>query len=297
MPRHKAVGAHVVGGQVALHRRIHLGDSLLVAGVHVVIPEAVSAHGRQHLAGQFHPVIAGNGREKDIVGTLPGCQFADALADKAVQGGGVGVETFAQNGHNVAPPLGPFAVRAVKESIACIHVDGTQAFLPEFVKERIRAGKVAIRRGVVAGFPVFQGRYPRPMLHRKDDLFAAEPSQGFVFLFARLGKVFGPEAFHPHLGVVGLYHNTMPAFGVFHRKERRHLHIVGQPGHQGIGLRSGMRCKGNFLHAEVFPLRDGARVQGAQRVFHRHGRGKALQRTSLPIQDIFPGIKGNAGFR
>ena len=120
-------------------------DGLQIAGVHVIVPDTVTAHGSQHLAGQFHPVIAWDGREKDVVRTLPVTEFADSLSDQGIQGRGIRVETLPQDGHDVAPPLAPLPVRAVEEGVAGIDIDGPQTLLPETVVKGIGAVESAVR--------------------------------------------------------------------------------------------------------------------------------------------------------
>ena len=295
VPFHQSVLADMIGGQVLLDDRIGIPDGLQVAGVHVIVPDAVAAHGGQHLARQFHPVIAGDGREEDVVRTLPVAEFANSLADQGVQGRGIGVETFPQDGHDVSPPLSPLPVRAVEEGVAGIDIDRPQPLLPQAVVEEIRTVESAVRRGVIPGFPVFQGRHPDTMVHRQDDPLSAEPAQGFILLRTCLGDIFRAQAFFPHPGMVRLDDDPMPALSIFHRQHGRHLHVVRQQGDQGVGLGAGTGFEGDGLDSEVLPLRDGTGMQDAQRIVQGNRRDKALQRTRLPIPQVLPGIEGDAG--
>ena len=125
VPFHHAVGPQVIGGQVFLDNGKGVAHGFHVAGIHVIRPDAVAPHGRQHLTGQFNSVIAGDGREEDVVGSLPVHQLADALADQVIQGRRIGVETLSHNGHDVSPPLRAFAVRAIEEGVTGVYIDGS----------------------------------------------------------------------------------------------------------------------------------------------------------------------------
>ena len=91
--------------------------------------------------------------------------------------------------------------------------------------------------------------------------------------------------------------NPVPAQGIFHGEDGRHLHVVRQHGHQGIGLRAFVYFKGHFLYAIVLPLGDGSQMQFSQGAFLQDGRLKALRGACLPAFHIGPGVKGYAGFR
>ena len=297
VPGHEPVGPPVISGQVALYGRIGIADGFKVSGVHVIGPDSVSAHGGQHLARQFHPVIAGNGRKEDIVRALPVAEFPDAFADQGIQRRRIRVETLSKNGHDISPPLGPFAVRTVEESVSGIYIDGPESLLPESVIKFVRATEPAVGRGVITGFPVSQARHAGSVLHRQDHPLSAEPSQGFIGLFAGLGNIFRPQAFHANLGVVGLNDNPVSAGRVFHRKDRSHLHVMGKESPHGVRIGTGLRFKGDFLDPEIFPLRYGTDVQPAQTVLQDRSRRKSIHGAGLPSFHILLRIEADIGFR
>ena len=135
------------------------------------------------------------------------------------------------------------------------------------------------------------------MLHREDELLPTEPAQGFVFLPACLGDILGPQALLTHLGVVGFNDNPVPAFRVLYGHHRRHLHIVRQQGHQGIGSGTGVSHKVHVLHTVILPLGNGTQVEFAQGALQLDRRGETFQGARLPSFNIGPGIKGYTGFR
>ena len=135
------------------------------------------------------------------------------------------------------------------------------------------------------------------MRDREDELFPAQPAQGLVFLLPGLREVFCAEAFLPDAGVIRFDDDAMTAFRVFDHEDGRHLHVVQQARHQGVGLRAGPGFKGDLLDSEVLPLRDGPGMQGAQGVFHRYRRQETFHRPRLPAFNILACVEGDAGFR
>ena len=73
--------------EIALDGRVGVVDRFPVARVHVIVPEAVETHAREHLGRKFLVVIARrDGGEQRPVGLLPVAEFMDGLAHQGMGG-------------------------------------------------------------------------------------------------------------------------------------------------------------------------------------------------------------------
>ena len=141
--------------QILADSRIYIGDSLLVSGIHIIVPEAVPSDARKHLSRKFFTIVAGrNRREQDAVRALPGNQFVHTLLHQCAGSHICSVEALSHKKSLVAPPLGPFPFRTVEESVPHIDIQGAERFLPISVDEVVAAAETAGKFGGVSSLSV-----------------------------------------------------------------------------------------------------------------------------------------------
>ena len=293
--------------QILADSRIYIGDSLLVTGIHIIVPEPVPSDARKHLARKFFAIVAGrNRREQTAVRALPGNQFVHTLLHQCA-GSHIGsVEALSHKKSLISPPLSPFPFRTVEESVPHIDIQGPERFLPISVDKVVAAAETAGETGGVSCLAV--GYFIDSHAFRHDNIedVTVQPALRFIGLLSRRRYIFGSQVYVPgSISIVSVYRHQISAHRVGDVEHRSHLKIVREIRGDGVCLFAYLNlCLVNVLDAEVFPLRYRAQDKFIVRSFaffgysHRLVESHSFGRIDcLPAFYIRSCVKSDIGFR
>ena len=293
--------------QILADSRIYICDSLLVSGIHIIVPEPVPSDARKHLARKFFAIVAGrNRREQDAVRALPGNQFVHTLLHQCA-GSHIGsVEALSHKKSLIAPPLCPFPFRTVEERVPHIDIQGPERFLPISVDIIVTTTETAGKFGGVSSLPV--GYFIDSHSFRRDNIedVAVQPALRLIDLLSWSRYILGSQVYvSGRISIVSVYRHQISAHRVGDIEHRSHLKVVREIRGDGVCLFAYRNlCLVNALDAEVLPLRYRAQNKFIVRCFALFGYSHRLMESHsfgrincLPAFYISTCIKSDIGFR
>ena len=115
---------------------------------------------------------------------LESCQFQNSLSHQLVNFGAVGVEAFAHQDGNIAPPLGTLALWTVIEGVSHVHVECAQTFQPEAIEIIVIASERSLWQTIIACLAIHNLLHFHALRYNHIKEISIHPSQALIGLLA-----------------------------------------------------------------------------------------------------------------